>query len=65
MTTHKVYISNIPRTAKFVEGNYESKSFNRAKVATITLYKIREVMAKKKPFEDGNVLKECSVMAVG
>jgi hypothetical protein len=40
-----------------------SKPVNKARVATIASYKIREVLAKKMmiPFENGNV-KECLVM---
>jgi hypothetical protein len=43
-----------------------SKPINEAKVATIVSYKITEILAKKKkkkPFEDGNVIKESLVMA--
>jgi hypothetical protein len=45
---HNDYINTIPTTAKYVEGNYESKPLNKAKVATITLYKITGIMAKMK-----------------
>jgi hypothetical protein len=32
-------------------------------VTTIASYKITEILAKKKPFEDGKVIKECLVVA--
>jgi len=42
------------------------KPINKAKEATIASYKITEILAtkkkkKKKPFQDGNVIKECLV----
>jgi hypothetical protein len=38
----------------------ESKPISRAKAATVALYKIIEILAKKKtPFEDVNGIKEC------
>jgi hypothetical protein len=41
-----------------------SKPVNKAKAATIASYKITEILSKKKkPFEDGNVIKECLVVA--
>jgi hypothetical protein len=42
-----------------------SKSINKAKAAAIALYKITEIltMTKKKPFEDGNVIKGCLIVA--
>jgi hypothetical protein len=38
------------------------KPINKARVATIASYKITEILAKKS-FEDGNVIKECLVVA--
>jgi hypothetical protein len=41
-----------------------SKPINKAKAVTIAWYKITEILAKKKkPFEDGNVIQECLVVA--
>jgi hypothetical protein len=45
-----------------------SKPINKTTVATIALYKATVILAKKKkkkkkPFEDGNVMKECLVVA--
>jgi hypothetical protein len=36
-----------------------SELINKTKEVTIALYIIAEILAKKKPFEDCNVIKEC------
>lgn len=41
-----------------------SNPVNEVKAATIASYKITEVLAKKKPFGDGNAIKESLVLAV-
>jgi hypothetical protein len=40
-----------------------STPLNKTKAATIPSYKITEILAKKKPFEDGNVIKQSLVVA--
>jgi hypothetical protein len=40
------------------------RPINKDKAATIALYKIKEILAEKKmPSEDGNMIKECLVVA--
>jgi hypothetical protein len=77
MTMHKDYVSKYPDNSEirrnFVEDLKRnlrsrqaifSKPVNKANAATIASYKITEILAKKKkPFEDGNVIKECLVVA--
>jgi hypothetical protein len=42
----------------------KSKPINKAKAATIASYKITETLARKKKFfDDGNIIKECLVVA--
>jgi hypothetical protein len=74
---NKDYISKYPDNSEIWRNKVEdlkrnlrsrqaifSKPVNRAKEATIASYKITEILAKKKkPFEDGNVIKECLVVA--
>jgi hypothetical protein len=40
-----------------------SKLINKAKQANTTLYRITEILAKKKHFEDGDVINKCLVLA--
>jgi hypothetical protein len=76
MTVHKDYISKYPNS-EICRNNVEdlkhnlqlhqavfSKPINHNKVASIALYKITEILKKKKkkPFED-NVFKGCLVVA--
>jgi hypothetical protein len=76
MTMHKDYISKYPDNSEIRRNKVEdlkhnlrsrqaifSKPVNKAKAAIITSYKITEILAKKKPFEDGNMIKECLVVA--
>jgi hypothetical protein len=74
MTMHKDYRSKYPNNSEICENKVKdlkrnlrshqaifSKPINKAKVTTIALYKITKILAKKSnPFEDGNVIKECS-----
>jgi hypothetical protein len=78
MTMHTNYISENPDNSQIRGNKVEdlkrnlrsrqaiiSKPVNKAKAATIASYKITEILAKKKkPFEDGEVIKECLVVAV-
>jgi uncharacterized protein YydD (DUF2326 family) len=77
MTMHKDYTSKYPNNSEIPRNKVEelkhnlwshqaifSKPINKAKAATIALYKIIEMLAmKRKPFEDGNVITECLVVA--
>jgi hypothetical protein len=75
MTMHEDYISKYPdnseiRRIKAVDLKRNlrsrqaifSKPVNKAKAAIIASYKITEILDKK-PFENGNVIKECLVVA--
>jgi hypothetical protein len=79
MTIHKDYISKYRDNSEIRRNEVEGlkrnlwshqvifcKPINKAKAVTIASYKITEMLAKKKkkkPFEDGNVIKEYLVVS--
>jgi hypothetical protein len=75
MTMNKDYTSKHPNSeirrnkAEDLKHNLRSrqaifsKPIKKAEAATTASYKIAGIFAKKKPFGDGNVIKECLVVA--
>jgi hypothetical protein len=77
---HKGYVSKYPdnsemrgNKAKNLKRNLRSRQaifpkpipINKAKMATTASYGITQILAKKKPFEDGSVMKQCLDVAGG
>ena len=76
MTVHKDYTNKSPDNSKICSNKDEdlkqilqshqttfSKPINKAKEANTTLYRITEILAKKKRFEDGDVINKCLSLA--
>jgi hypothetical protein len=66
MTMHTDYVSKYSNKSKMHRNKTEDLKYNAWPhlPATIASYKITEILAKKnkKPFEDGNVIKECLIV---
>lgn len=76
MTLYKDYTSKLPNNSKICSNKIEdlkqtfqshqatfSNSINKAKEANNVAYKITEILAKKKHFADGDMIKKCSDLA--
>jgi hypothetical protein len=74
MTVHEDYVSKYPSNSEIRRNKFEDfkrnvllchavfskyKPINETKEVTIASYIIAEILARKKPFEDGNMIKEC------